>query len=258
MFLSYVDHPHEDHRFVSSIPPSPQYQSPQINRHPGSMSAPADIAFRRSNNHASDIELDMSPLTSPWLGAHNPGVAARNGTKRTASPSAEEERQARKRKNAAGQSKTVPSLARRPSRISQSANSTPLFPAAPQDNGISDSPSPVDLSMTTSVVADSGSDMQNFSQNSMNPITPVTPAMIMNLGRMAGSGSSSNTRGEKTSSNGQGRRAETSVRPKPVKKVPANTTPKAILPGNSDHSSLRTHTYLYLYSCRRSHWFHVQ
>lgn len=149
-------------------------------------SAPANIVFQNIQSPyplPSPAELDfdeMSPLTSPWLGAYNTNQPTTNantrsmpsssaGTKRrTASPSSDElpsttGRPSRKRQAAHNRiPQNVPSLqGKKPNlRGTKSANSTPLFPATSNQGGSSgrrggpspldipgDTPSPVDLSM---------------------------------------------------------------------------------------------------------------
>lgn len=237
MFLGYVDHPPENNRYAS-IPPSPYDDSPQVSRHPGSMSAPAHIAFNSKHVMSTDIDLDISPLTSPWLGAHSSSnsLAHRHSIKRTASPSVEEAQHlSRKRKsNGALAPKGASSLARRSPRVSRSTNSTPFLSAAPQDGGIQDSPSPVDLSMPPPV-SDAPSMMPGpSSQSTTNSMTPVTPAMIMNLGRMTTN--SSKPSNDQSNATQPPRRAEVSTRSKTTKKVAPEATP--IQPGKlHDRSS---------------------
>ncbi|KAJ7512723.1 hypothetical protein B0H11DRAFT_5313 [Mycena galericulata] len=199
----------------------PQYPTPPR----GSTSAPAHIAFRTTQ---PDLDFDISPLTSPWLGAHQqpvrpqqPSAPTRPGTKRAASSSEDEggERPSRKKQSPAIRA-TVP-IPKKSSR-SKSANSTPLLRSTRSRKGSisvpGDTPSPVDLSMPPPAPpAD-----HTFVHSSPAPgpqLTPVTPASIMNLGRLG-----------ITSSLGGG---------KPPKKSPVSASPglKAILPGATASSS---------------------
>ncbi|KAJ7152271.1 hypothetical protein C8R43DRAFT_1003965 [Mycena crocata] len=168
------------------------YNQPHYTEHRGSASAPAHIAFRTTQ---PDLDFDISPLTSPWLGAHQQPIrplqqpsppAARPNTKRAASSSGDEagEKPSRKKQSPAIRA-TVP-IPKKSSR-SKSVNSTPLLRSTrsrKEDTGIpGDSPSPVDLSMpppappteTTFIHSSPGLGPQ---------MTPVTPASIMNLGRL--------------------------------------------------------------------------
>jgi hypothetical protein len=201
----------------------------------GSTSAPAHIAFRTTSTQP-DLDFDISPLTSPWLGAHQqpvrqqqqsaaPSAATRTSSKRNASSSEDEatgERPSRKKHSPAIRA-TVP-IPKKTSSRSKSANSTPLLRStrSRKDSiGVpGDTPSPVDLSMPPPAPpADSSSSNNTTSVNShvspgLRPqLTPVTPASIMNLGRLG----------------------ITSSLAKPQKKSPASASPglKAILPGAS-------------------------
>ncbi|KAJ7753339.1 hypothetical protein DFH07DRAFT_1061466 [Mycena maculata] len=188
----------------------------------GSTSAPAHIAFR---NTQPDLDFDISPLTSPWLGAHQqpvrpqqPSAPARPSTKRAASSSEDEggERPSRKKQSPAIRA-TVP-IPKKSSSRSKSANSTPLLRSTRSRKGSisvpGDTPSPVDLSMPPPAPPADGNNNLVHSSPGLGPqLTPVTPASIMNLGRLG-----------ITSSLGGG---------KPPKKSPATASPrlKAILPG---------------------------
>ncbi|KAF8843932.1 hypothetical protein BDN67DRAFT_89831 [Paxillus ammoniavirescens] len=177
--------------------PSPQEPpgSNQYMRHPGSASAPANIAF--NTNHfglpsPSDLDIDISPLTSPWLEAyqhHPPHTRPHN--KRTASPGGDDSaRVSRKR--------TTPTMtaSMKAPRNVRSATSTPLLRSSRGRRNSTvtetDSPSPVDLSMPPPAppvtkpspplsVPSSASGMLTHEEAR---ITPVTPASIMNLGRL--------------------------------------------------------------------------
>ncbi|KAJ7634846.1 hypothetical protein FB45DRAFT_790253 [Roridomyces roridus] len=202
---------------------TPQQQYPTAPR--GSTSAPAHIAFRTQQ---PDLDFDISPLTSPWLGAHQQPVrpqqasgSARSGNKRGASSSGDEsaERPSRKKQSPAIRA-TVP-IPKKSNR-SKSANSTPLLRSTrSRKDSISapgDTPSPVDLSMPPPAPPGDNSSVQTSPQ--VNPqLTPVTPASIMNLERL---GITSNLGGGKM-----------------PKKSPVSASPglKAILPGATASSS---------------------
>ena len=226
-------------------------------------SAPANIVFQNIQSpypvsHADPDFDEMSPLTSPWLGAYNtnqgpsdgpgpprnmqsqhPGSGSAGIKRRTVSPGSDgadaSGRPSRKRQ-APGTSRlsvsqnpvppSIPSMSRtRRSSLrggTKSASSTPLFPpigsagsmtpTLPSTRGSrngpnrgnmipndipGDTPSPVDLSMPPpatpqpqapmNFIQDLGSTDQSSALTSMPAqglIQPVTPASIMNLGRL--------------------------------------------------------------------------
>ncbi|KLO09004.1 hypothetical protein SCHPADRAFT_931413 [Schizopora paradoxa] len=193
--------------------PMTQFSSP--NPMPqGPSSAPAHIAF--SNNPPSlpspaDLDFDLEPLTSPWLGAYQgteqsqvqPDSTAsrinaqqKSGTKRTA-PNSEDDlsaSQARKRHSPA-----VTTTTGRPPRHAASGNarasgsasltSTPAIRSRDDSrDSVADTPSPVDLSVSSSIAmpppAPPTMQSQSVGSNqAYNPnLSPVTPASIMNLG----------------------------------------------------------------------------
>lgn len=230
MFLGYVDHPPDNSHYAPSIPPSPYEDSPRVSRHPGSMSAPAHIAFNSKHVMPSDLDLDMSPLTSPWLGAHGAQSSSsqfmhRPSIKRTASPGAEEAQgSSRKRKtNGSMAPKASASLSRRSPRATKSTNSTPFLSAGLPDGDVQESPSPVDLSMPPPVETSALAGPSSQHEMTASSMTPVTPAMIMNLGKM--------TPGTGRASSGTNRsmhapkKSEVSTRSKTQKKVAPDTTP---------------------------------
>ncbi|KAK0459609.1 uncharacterized protein EV420DRAFT_1268847 [Desarmillaria tabescens] len=199
----------------SVMTPIPSHSiSSQFNAPRGSTSAPAHIAFRSSPSHPphGDIDVDISPLTSPWLGAeqHHSSFSHRQSSsnKRTASSSGDESssKPSRKKQSPAvrpfsNASSTIMTKRTTNPRGSRSTNSTPLLRSTRSRNGsiisnevVGDSPSPVDLSMpppaAPSMNQTSIPDMS--AENPPPTITPVTPASIMNLGRL-GVGSSNNT-----------------------------------------------------------------
>ncbi|GBE88610.1 hypothetical protein SCP_1400150 [Sparassis crispa] len=227
-----------------------QQQGPQglpdyVTQHiipPTPHSAPANLVFQTNNPYPlpSPAELDfgdISPLTSPWLGAYT------NASPSTRGPSAPPTRK-RVNGSSSGEESAATSTARPPRkrqsptvrtdlktpaqaggasrkgslRGSRSANSTPLFPAVarPARNGgggapnpgqiPADTPSPIEIHMPPpahpppaaptgllgpSTSADSGtsptSSGMSTPTSALAPpghIAPVTPASIMNLGRL--------------------------------------------------------------------------
>ncbi|KAK7044687.1 BHLH domain-containing protein [Favolaschia claudopus] len=215
----------------------------------GSTSAPAHIAFRQTSTQP-DLDFDISPLTSPWLGAHqqpvrqqphsntNPSSSTRAGSKRGAASSSDDdttERPSRKKQSPAIRA-TVPIPKKTPStRGTKSANSTPLMRSTrSRKDSISvpgDTPSPVDLSMPPPAppLDSANTTPTPFTHASVaSPgvrphLTPVTPASIMNLGRL----------GITSALGGSGGAAAK------AKKSPATQSPglKAILPGAAASSS---------------------
>ncbi|KAH8101182.1 hypothetical protein BXZ70DRAFT_114472 [Cristinia sonorae] len=230
-------------------------------------SAPANIVFQQTQSPHYAQELDfaeISPLTSPWLGAysHNghPDAGGMSSGQRQLAPSNSPNNRKRRPSPGSGEEElaaTRPSTKKRPQpgqptrmtpniqphlnskksnlRGTRSANSTPLFPATAPGNRISpvarnsisagevpgDTPSPVDLSMpppapptTTSSnsplhfvdsltpspqldlpalvhsmngqIQQQPQPQQQSSASLMTPehLMPVTPASIMNLGRL--------------------------------------------------------------------------
>lgn len=180
-------------------------------------SAPAHIAFDMnpplSMPSGSSDYNDISPLTSPWLGPFNNSNAQttqdQDGSvaglkRRGASSSGEEEtsvpRPSRKRQSTfhAAMRQGASSQPKQSSmRGSRSANSTPLF------NGLArplmgmdiagDSPSPIELppmppptnpSQPGSELTSPVMTVPSNTTASASAMTPVTPASIMNLGRL--------------------------------------------------------------------------
>jgi hypothetical protein len=169
---------------------SPQYLRDM--RHPGSSSAPANIVFRHTSPpmplpSPPDIDIDISPLTSPWLEAyHN----QRPPNKRTISPSAEDAARA-VRKRGPSMNSPVPAV-KQSIRHAKSATNTPLLRSTKsrRDSTMmeTDSPSPVDLSMPPPAPPGPRQSPPNSAapstREATSPMTPVTPASIMNLGRL--------------------------------------------------------------------------
>ncbi|KAG2109869.1 uncharacterized protein F5147DRAFT_575239 [Suillus discolor] len=166
---------------------SPQYL--RDTRHPGSSSAPANIVFHHTSPPMPppDLDIDISPLTSPWLEAyHN----QRPPNKRTISPSAEDAARAVRKR---GPSTTSPaSTVKQSARHAKSATNTPLLRSTKSRMNSTimetDSPSPVDLSMPPPAPPGPRQSPPNSASPSTpeatSPMTPVTPASIMNLGRL--------------------------------------------------------------------------
>ncbi|KAF7325745.1 BHLH domain-containing protein [Mycena kentingensis (nom. inval.)] len=209
----------------------------------GSTSAPAHIAFQTTRN---ELDFDISPLTSPWLGAHpqpinaqpQPTSQTRPATKRVAASSSDEDaaaiasaRPSRKKQSPAIRP-AVPVPQRRGSTSrSKSATSTPLLRSTRTRKGSvnvpGDTPSPVDLSMPPPAPPAEhtlpSSPLTQASPGLGPQLTPVTPASIMNLGRL----------GINTSGNGK---AST----KQPKSAGASTSSfKAILPQSAIPSTSR-------------------
>ncbi|GLB42027.1 hypothetical protein LshimejAT787_1100420 [Lyophyllum shimeji] len=136
----------------------------------GSTSAPEHIAFRTSLPSPADLDFDISPLTSPWLGAHPHQQAmshfsSSSSNKRNASSSGDEG-----------------NGMQQPSRKRQSPAIRPTNP----DHGVPPAaPAPPTLPPAASSSSSSLSSEQVQASPQFNPhLTPVTPASIMNLGRL--------------------------------------------------------------------------
>ncbi|KAG5646772.1 hypothetical protein DXG03_002460 [Asterophora parasitica] len=208
--------------YMDSQEPSYQSEQPQhqqilsMNNHAlnsnyaaprGSTSAPEHIAFRVNlPPPPGDLDFDISPLTSPWLGANHHQQAMSNFSspnKRHASSSDDEASgmPSRKTRQSPAIRPTNPSMQSSSSskkyvRGSKSAASTPLMRSTRSRKGSTagdipgDTPSPVDLSMpppAPPVPAPPAniSSEQMTSSPQFNPhLMPVTPASIMNLGRL--------------------------------------------------------------------------
>lgn len=270
MILQYMDSPQGTYQNrgldnMTSLHQQHSLDSQYVPR--GSTSAPAHIAFRTSPfNHLpspTDLDFDISPLTSPWLGAHQQTMPPRQSShKRTASPSGDESiTPSRKRQSPAIRPTNPTIIAKRATRCSKSTNSTPLLRSTrphrkdSTGDGVGDTPSPVDLTMpppappsnqfSSSASSSSASLDKRATPSSLNAhLTPVTPASIMNLGRLGINSSlapparDSNPSRVDTKGKGITRpklNTEAPVRGKPPKKSPAGAllspSLKAILPG---------------------------
>ncbi|OAX42448.1 hypothetical protein K503DRAFT_710634 [Rhizopogon vinicolor AM-OR11-026] len=155
-------------------------------RHPGSSSAPANIVFQHTSPSIplpspSDLDIDISPLTSPWLEAYH---TQRPSNKRTASPSVEEAARAVRKRGPP----SIISSGKQSIRHAKSATNTPLLRSTRTRRNSTmletDSPSPVDLSMPPPAPPAPRQSPPNSTQEGTSPMTPVTPASIMNLGRL--------------------------------------------------------------------------
>jgi hypothetical protein len=268
MTLHYMDvpeqgtYPNNDMRDGTSHTSQPSdFYQPR-----GSTSAPAHIAFHTSpsfpiSSPNGELDFDISPLTSPWLGANQHNVSPRPlSNKRTASASDGESADSnprRKRATCGVRSDAATAvIVKKPTRVSKSTTTTPLIRSSRSrrnGDGMADTPSPVDLTMPppappaaqmTSVLAPSPSPslqrpMPDPSGDA--PLTPVTPASIMNLGRL-GLDSSLAPPSQRTSkSNANAKalakaKAESSAKSKTNKQAPTGSmvSPalKPILPGN--------------------------
>lgn len=213
---------------------SPQYL--RDTRHPGSSSAPANIVFQHTSPpmplpSPPDIDIDISPLTSPWLEAyHN----QRPPNKRTISPCAEDvARAVRKR----GPSTTSPApTVKQSTRYAKSATNTPLLRSTKSRRNSTimetDSPSPVDLSMPPPAppgLRQSPNSAAPSTHEATSPMTPVTPASIMNLGRL-GISSSLTTAAVPTSQKADGVKDPARARKTPDSSAPTKGSKKGALP----------------------------
>ncbi|KAG6377551.1 hypothetical protein JVT61DRAFT_15366 [Boletus reticuloceps] len=192
-FLNSQSSMYNSHALDTMPFPSPQEPSPSnpYMRHPGSVSAPANIAFP---SFPSPSDLDISPLTSPWLEAY-PHPPNSRMAKRAASPIGDDNARAPRKRPAP----IVPASMKVPRNV-KSANNTPLLRStrARRNSSVNetDSPSPVDLGMPPPAPKNPSSPPSSVpTTTSALPtheelrMTPVTPASIMNLGRLGVSSS---------------------------------------------------------------------
>ncbi|KAF9494984.1 hypothetical protein BDN71DRAFT_910865 [Pleurotus eryngii] len=217
----------------------PQY-SPR-----GTASAPAHVAFRSSPEYLpspAELDFDISPLTSPWLGAHqqssivDPHVASGSTSqKRTASPNSVDH-PARKKQSPAIRPTNpgVPNTKKNQNASrggSKSVNSTPLLRSTRTRKGstagdlVGDTPSPVDLSMPPPASTVSSSNNVPPSTITSAQLTPVTPASIMKLGRLG------------VDSSLAPKPSATKIQKKSSSAVQASPGLKAILPAGSTSST---------------------
>jgi hypothetical protein len=263
MILHYMDTPQEPYCPPQLPNPAPQLSQQQTQSHffdpRGFNTAPAHIAFNSNTQSIplpAEVDFDISPLTSPWLGANQQSMESRqtSNNKRTASASDEDspENQDRKRISPA----IRPTLPRKAVRGYKSMSSTPIVRSTRSRKGSTagdaagDTPSPVDLSMPppappTSQVPDSGPSVGSLGSNPTTPnlpahLMPVTPASIMNLGKFGMNRRLAPATDAKLDSKGK-----TAVRPKAVAESAARRSGKksespslkAILPGIFVYSS---------------------
>jgi hypothetical protein len=182
--------------------------------HLGSNSAPANIAFQTNSVPLSpgDLDFDISPLTSPWLGAHQHSSHPRQTNKRTASPSGDEGSiQPRKRQSPAIRPSNPAQNMKKNTRASKSTSSTPLLQST-----------------------------RSRRNSTAVQLTPVTPASIMNLERLGlNSGLTPITQGSMGPT--QDSKGKSTTKPKtvgdqigtrkPTRKALPSPSLKAILPG---------------------------
>ncbi|KAG1776349.1 hypothetical protein EV702DRAFT_1109995 [Suillus placidus] len=214
---------------------SPQYL--RDTRHPGSSSAPANIVFHHTSPpmplpSPPDLDIDISPLTSPWLEAYH---TQRPPNKRTISPSAEDAARAVRKR---GPSTTSPAPTVKQSiRYAKSATNTPLLRSTKSRRNSTimetDSPSPVDLSMPPPAPPGPRHSPPNSAAPSTHettsPMTPVTPASIMNLGRL-GISSSLTTSAASTSQKADRVKEPARARIAPDSGAPTKGSKKGALP----------------------------
>jgi hypothetical protein len=199
MILQYMETPQESYQ--NDMQQSQSHHSNNSHyHHLGSNSAPANIAFQTTSVPLSsgELDFDISPLTSPWLGAHQHSSHPRQTNKRTASPSGDEgsSMPSRKRQSPAIRPSIPMQSMKKSSRTSRSTNSTPLLRSTRSRRNSTvmegDTPSPVDLSMPPPAPPNhpaSSTSLNGALQNHVpkSPdlqLTPVTPASIMNLERL--------------------------------------------------------------------------
>ncbi|KNZ78702.1 hypothetical protein J132_10807 [Termitomyces sp. J132] len=187
----------------------------------GSTSAPEHIAFRNKLPSPTDLDFDISPLTSPWLSAQqhlqpagvnpyptsNKRCASSSGDEGNSMPSRKRQSPAIRATNASIPGNGSGVNQRKSTRATRSTNSTPLIRSARSQKGNiageflageihGDSPSPVDLSMpppappvpvssaSSSGSSDPVSERLDPSSQFNSHLMPVTPASIMKLGRL--------------------------------------------------------------------------
>jgi hypothetical protein len=229
MTLHYIDvppsDPYTDHTMTNVIPQSSSSSSSPSNdfyTERGTASAPAHLVFHHPHGNSyqtNELDFDVSPLTSPWLGSNTPGVPPpppplppahpSSSQKRTATNSGDDEAAVM---GAAGAGKSrrqkisppMPPInssqnptGKKTHRSSKSMTATPLLRSSRSRGGsiaaTGETPSPVDLSMPppelppVSFVLSSSTSIERSVSSSpqTNPtLMPVTPASIMNLGRL--------------------------------------------------------------------------
>ncbi|KAG0696595.1 hypothetical protein DFH29DRAFT_950398 [Suillus ampliporus] len=207
-------------------------------RHPGSSSAPANIVFHHTSPSIplpspSDLDIDISPLTSPWLEAYH---TQRPPNKRTISPSAEDAARAVRKRGLPSTTSPAPTV-KQTTRHAKSATNTPLLRSTKSRRNSTimetDSPSPVDLSMPPPAPPGPRQSPPNPAASSTyeatSPMTPVTPASIMNLGRL-GISSSLTTAPAPTSQKVDRLKEPAKAKISPDSGVPTKGSKKGLLP----------------------------
>ncbi|KAF7983465.1 hypothetical protein HWV62_21754 [Athelia sp. TMB] len=247
MILQYMDAPQE--AYQNSITQSPRItpnmsNNTQYMRQPGASSAPASIAFQHNSVPLSGDDFDVSPLTSPWLGAHQQSIQPRPPNKRTASPSDNEDASQPARKRMSPAVRPINPNSKKGPRISKSTSSTPLMRSARsrRDSIIAenDTPSPVDLSMPppappSMLTQGSSSSLAQYDGSMTSPaqISPATPATMMNLGRLALSSGLTSAAPE-SSTGKKNDKGKSTAKPKPAENAGTRKAPKrGILPSTS-------------------------
>ncbi|KAI0261660.1 hypothetical protein BC834DRAFT_462906 [Gloeopeniophorella convolvens] len=262
--LGYVEASHYRPDNQPQLPPPDMHLPPHHMSAPhAARTAPANIVFSTTPPiplpSPGDLDFDLSPL-SPWMDAYKPENSHPRPNKRTASP--REEDQTKPSRQRPSPTPRVAS-AKRSARGTKSASSTPLIRPGGRKGSISgdvpgDSPSPVDLSMpppappATQPEANPPSSSKNVPTLNSSPggatesvqnITPVTPASIMNLGGLginSGLGPPPAVKHDgKSKSSARGKDASTSV--PAVKKGPGiplvSPSLKPILPAGNVYTS---------------------
>ncbi|KAF9652606.1 hypothetical protein BDM02DRAFT_2797038 [Thelephora ganbajun] len=209
------------HHFSQARSPIPSSHMQQL-----SNSAPANIAFQMTSM-AADTDFDVSPLTSPWLGAYTqqpPAPVISN--KRSASPSDEDSsnKPASKRR-----SSIASAIVRK--RASKSATSTPMTITS---NLAGAGSSSHDFSMPPPAnPSPPPNGTSNAEPKKLDPvdaeetIAPVTPASIMNLGRL---GVNSSLVPPKTRASEKKNKVTSTPKTKPVTDPKATKKPSVVSP----------------------------
>ncbi|KAI0064406.1 hypothetical protein BV25DRAFT_1882485 [Artomyces pyxidatus] len=200
MTLSFVDNSQYRQDMHPQLPPPDMHLPAHHMSATSAHSAPANIVFNTNPPvrlpSPGEMDFDLSPLTSPWIEAYKPDPPRQGSSnKRTASPNDDEQaRYTRQRPSPA----ILPTQgSKRSTRGTKSASSTPLMRSTrsgSRKNGTAgdapaDTPSPVDLSMPPPAppMSQDFNASSSTASNSATPtqsMTPVTPASIMNLGRL--------------------------------------------------------------------------
>jgi hypothetical protein len=242
--------------------------------------APADLVFDTTQSitlPSGELDFDLSPL-SPWMEAYKIDTSQHHRrNKRSASPHGEEQAKvARQRPSPTPRVPPTPNSTKRGPRSTKSASSTPLLRssrAGGRKNSTSsyipgDSPSPVDLIMPPPGPPASQPEL-NASTTQVNvpivnspptkargrpqqPMTPVTPASIMNLGGLGmNSGLAPPTHAVKIDGKGKstarGKDSSSSVPTAKKGNGVSGSSLKPILPGKSDITTSHRVTHFFVY-----------